>query len=473
MPLLRDVTPQAPRRRPAIVAASFAGLVAVLLAATPAGAAFPGENGRIAFGSGGFEPAVKREGIYLTDAQGTVVTRIASGLNPSFSADGARIAFDAPRSDRTGKYSTDTEILTMNSDGTGLRPVTGGEGYGNPSISPRGEIVFQAFTSSPRPTELLVIDADGTNERRLTSGDSIGFDPAFSPDGEQVVFAREEPDPDGGPARSGIYIVNADGTGLTQLTDNPSSFGESSPTFSPDGEHIVFARFGGGIFRIDRDGSDLIRLTNRDSDSNPSYSPDGDQIAFSRDSVERCVEANLGLPQSFFLPCADVFVMDADGTEVRQVTAGGYGPGSIDWGVAGPPLGPQSARCGGRRATIVATDLPDIITGTPRRDVIAGLGGGDQIEGAGGNDVICGAGGQDRIFGGPGADRLFGQGAGDLLVGGPGRDLLSGGPGADFLVGEGGRDTLRGAKGDDILDGGPGRDRCNGGPGRNRLERCE
>jgi hypothetical protein len=79
--------------------------------------------------------------------------------------------------------------------------------------------------------------------------------------------------------------------------------------------------------------------------------------------------------------------------------------------------------CHGLTPTIVGTGLNNTLTGTSGRDVIVGLGGADTIDGKGGDDVICG-----------------GDGA-DAINGGDGNDDLDGGPGADSLRGDSGRDT--------------------------------
>jgi hypothetical protein len=88
-------------------------------------------------------------------------------------------------------------------------------------------------------------------------------------------------------------------------------------------------------------------------------------------------------------------------------------------------------RCGGRRATITATEGADRLVGTPRRDVIHAGGGDDRVDGAGGADLLCGGAGRDRLDGGRGRDRVLGGPGPDDLGGGPGRDRLRGGPGRD------------------------------------------
>lgn len=87
--------------------------------------------------------------------------------------------------------------------------------------------------------------------------------------------------------------------------------------------------------------------------------------------------------------------------------------------------------CAGQRATIIGTNGPDVLRGTPAADVILGLGGRDTLVGFKGADRACGGAGRDALLGGPGADRLLGGAGRDRLIGGPGKDRLKGGPGRD------------------------------------------
>src|SRR5215204_319418 len=84
-----------------------------------------------------------------------------------------------------------------------------------------------------------------------------------------------------------IYVINPDGTGRLQLTDN--EYEERAPSWSPDGSQIVFSgRIGGGtadfeICVMNADGTGFQQLTNNlVPDLTPSWSPDGTQIAFNR-----------------------------------------------------------------------------------------------------------------------------------------------------------------------------------------------
>jgi Ca2+-binding RTX toxin-like protein len=99
------------------------------------------------------------------------------------------------------------------------------------------------------------------------------------------------------------------------------------------------------------------------------------------------------------------------------------------------------------RCTIIATQGPDVISGTPLADWICALGGDDVVRGEAGNDVL---------LGGTGQDRLLGQTGGDFLFGGDGNDELLGAAGADSLFGGTGSDSLRGGSGFDFGVGAPG-----------------
>ena len=132
----------------------------------------------------------------------------------------------------------------------------------------------------------------------------------------------------------------------------------------------------------------------------------------------------------------------------------------------------EPPRCHGARATIIGTEGPDKLRGTPERDVIVGLGGDDEITGSLGNDLICGGPGADLIHGGRGNDLIDGgAGADDRVIGDLGDDTVLGGPGEDDEVaGSLGIDTVSGGPGNfDLVHGDYGYDRMDGGAGKGDI----
>jgi Tol biopolymer transport system component len=156
------------------------------------------------------------------------------------------------------------------------------------------------------------MNADGTDVVRLTNHDHVPYNdpydrqPAWSPDGERIAFVRYD--------KGGDYIdvMNADGSGLRQLT---TSGDVSGLDWSPDGQKIAF---GGYPWRIEtinaEDGSGETVVTSGDSygDGGPNWSPDGSKIAFTR------FQGTTG--EGEYVCCPDVFVVNADGTNELPVT---------------------------------------------------------------------------------------------------------------------------------------------------------
>ena len=201
------------------------------------------------------------------------------GWDPAWSPDGERIAFaryilgDEPR----------WSVYIMNSDGTGVTPVTA-PGFRSPSWSPQGDAL--AFSSSWSPPTcpgdqycgaIYVQElSEGSVMRQVAAS---GFEPAWSPDGSRIAFVGHNGlinDED----YYSLRLVNADGSGLTEIT--PATwFYMSRPTWSPDGTHIAFS-MGWDIYVVGADGTGLTRLTTHAEAFSPTWSPDGTRIAYER-----------------------------------------------------------------------------------------------------------------------------------------------------------------------------------------------
>jgi Tol biopolymer transport system component len=147
--------------------------------------------------------------IFIMDADGGNVRRLTNNgrinFDPFWSADGTKVAFISQPSSPAGDNGDNSEIYTVNIDGTGEKALTNtntSEGSGD--WSPDGRrIVFQATSG------VNIMNANGTEQRTLYAG---GTGPAWSPDGKEITFV--------GPANE-ITTINPDGSGLTLVTNTP------------------------------------------------------------------------------------------------------------------------------------------------------------------------------------------------------------------------------------------------------------
>jgi dipeptidyl aminopeptidase/acylaminoacyl peptidase len=258
-------------------AAALAATV-IGLGASTAHAAYPGENGKIAFATTSFVSGSANGGIWTLDPTTRRYARLTSGddIWPTWSADGTRIAFERRISEQ------ESDIYVMNADGSGLHAVTSDPGRNShPTWSPGGEQIAYSSAGS-----LYVIPSDGGPARSVRGDECCGQNPAWSPDGELLAYASNDRLPgehpmgpmvsiwtialDGGDRRravrggydheadwspdgsklaisdapngEGASIANADGTGrrwlATEIGDSPIA---SVPTWSPDGRFVAYA----------------------------------------------------------------------------------------------------------------------------------------------------------------------------------------------------------------------------------------
>ncbi|MBU1879667.1 MAG: hypothetical protein KJ734_12015, partial [Chloroflexi bacterium] len=188
--------------------------------------------------------------IYAVNADGTGLTNLtndpAEDSSPAWSppAGGQWIAFTSVRDGVPGIYVIPAPWTSAGA----AAPIrlTSGSGGGDSLWSPDGKRIAFVSKSSNGNTEIYMLDvaaalegSAGAESVRLTNNPATDVPIAWSPEGTQLAF---ETDRDG---NWEIYIVNADGSGLTRLTADPAE--DRAPSWSPDGAQIAFAS--------DRDGN--------------------------------------------------------------------------------------------------------------------------------------------------------------------------------------------------------------------------
>ncbi len=211
-----------------------------------------------------------------------------------------------PTPERTnGKYVwpiyESFDIFTADLEGNIIAQLTDEPGYdAEATVSPQGDkIVFTSMRTGD--LELFTCDIDGSNVKQITT--ELGYDGGafFSPDGSQLIFRSSRPKTEEEvieyksllaeglvqPTNMELYICNADGSALRQLTN--LSQANWCPFFHPSGEKVIFASnhksergFPFNLYMINVDGTGLKQITHDDTfDAFPVFSNDGKHLAFS------------------------------------------------------------------------------------------------------------------------------------------------------------------------------------------------
>jgi len=207
-----------------------------------------------------------------------------------------------------------------------------------------GKIAFSAKDDGGT-FQIFTMNADGSSIRQLTNDELFSIDPAWSPDGTRIAFARSS----GSTAGGSLWVMDADGGSQQPLVTNPRTgspqFG-SNPAWSPDGTKLAFnlclnCERGGSNFEIfvaDLQTGTIDTLTGHPaSDNHPAWSPNGRQIAFVSDRDFFDADT-LRFRQ-------DLYVINSDGTGLQRLTETGnatrpvWGPDNnfiaYEWGRGG------------------------------------------------------------------------------------------------------------------------------------------
>jgi TolB protein len=180
--------------------------------------------------------------IWLMNADGSDKHRLTDGLSPAWSPDGSIIAFAGPKGS--------TGVITLiRPDGTGLRQLADTEGGEYPSWSPDGtRIAFNENLSGNHRMHIAQVDGSGVTG---PIGGGEGWQVAWSPDGATILFTSHRDHPDN---YTDVYAMDPDGSNVRRLTENSAY----TPAWSPDGRHIVFSA--PGLFVMNADGTGLVSL---------------------------------------------------------------------------------------------------------------------------------------------------------------------------------------------------------------------
>jgi TolB protein len=226
--------------------------------------------------------------LFVMSTDGSDQMRLTRGSSANWSPDGKHVAFHASASGtgtpiRTdpGSATSDSDIFVANVDDllAGVEPprnITNSVGIIDEDAdwSPDGkQIVYTRHADGDHPqlsntAEIYVINADGTGTpQRLTYNSEEERGPAWSPDGTRILYScRIGATPTTPSTDFEICVINADGTGLVQLTDN--DIGDLTATWSPDGHQIAFHKrvgdsppFTQRLFRMNADGTGVQQLT--------------------------------------------------------------------------------------------------------------------------------------------------------------------------------------------------------------------
>ena len=202
---------------------------------------------------------------------------IADGLSPAWSPAGSWIAFASTAAGGSNIWL----VRPDGSDLTQLTPSTAGRTNDiRPVWSPDGkQIAFSSYRDGTGGC--WVIDVNGTGLRRATANSPRGWCGSnFSPDGRKIVLSELNCSKVG-PGKlcqgSHLVIMNADGTGLRQLTTE--GFSDANPSWGPRGILFDSNRLGQGIKMIQPDGTGLQVIPNTVGSIKPTWAPDGNKFA--------------------------------------------------------------------------------------------------------------------------------------------------------------------------------------------------
>jgi len=238
------------------------------------------------------------------DARLLAETPLYDGV-PTWSPDSTMVAF-------TRGLPDDYEVFVLDVSSGELTNLTGEDpdnGWNRwPGWSPDSERI--AYVSNrDGEEEIHVIDVQDRITVQMTFNSTWDGPPTFSPDGTKIAFGRVV-----GPNDDGIFVMNADGTGVTRVTESAGRDNDLFPVWSSDGTLLAFTRTtssGTGLFTVNVEDFRQVAVTDEASSiRGVSWSPDDALFAFTLEDS------------------GEIVVVDAHGREPREI---GQIGDNVDW----------------------------------------------------------------------------------------------------------------------------------------------
>ncbi|HEX7315495.1 MAG TPA: hypothetical protein VF297_16365 [Pyrinomonadaceae bacterium] len=214
-----------------------------------------------------------------------------NGFNFVWSPDGTRLAYPS------GGDVYVVEVVAPGGGDSTAAPVniSSGKPAGSLDIEPSwapggGRLVVRNSTNCPGCSDLYTLNADGSGRTQITFAVGAEANPRWSPVGQQIAYENLNGARD-------LYVVNADGTGAVKVSGDVGSFGPAA--WAPDGTRLAFVSgIGGNAYAANADGSGLTQLSDLHASGSVFWSPDCAKVAFHNDNGT----------------FVDIYVVNADGS---------------------------------------------------------------------------------------------------------------------------------------------------------------